>query len=279
MTSYERKKRLRAKRRRQRAYIMAFLFVVMAAAIALMVWGVSTLFGGGSSDNPKKTSPAVTTTTTTPTTRTRAPAPATVEVPMILQNPELPTGCESTAAAMVLQAYGYSVSKTDFATALPKSRLHQYNGRVYAAHPNEAFIGNPFTGGADFGVFAGVVTDTMQSFIDQAGGKHTAKDITGADEATILSLLDRKVPICIWATMSMVAVREGSSGWYLMDGDTYTDTWFNWPGNEHCLVLVGYDDTTVTVRDPLKGTVKYNRSLFFTRYNDLGKQAVILESY
>ncbi len=278
MTSYERKKRLRAKRRRQRAYIIAFLLVIIAAAIALLVWGVSTLFGGSDPDRSED-KPAVTTTTTTPTTRTRAPAPATVEVPMILQNPELPTGCESTAAAMLLQAYGYEVSKTDFANALPKSQLHQYNGRVYAAHPNEAFIGNPFTGGADFGVFAGVVTDTMQSLIDAADGEHIAKDITGADEATILSLLDREVPICIWATMSMVPVREGSSGWYLMDGDTYTDTWFSWPGNEHCLVLVGYDDQTVTVHDPLKGVVTYNRSTFFTRYNDLGQQAVILESY
>lgn len=279
MTSYERKRRLRAKRRRQRACIMAVLLVIMAAAIALLIWGISTLFGGSDRNDPQKTTPAVTTTTTTPTTRTRAPAPATVQVPMILQNPELPTGCESTAAAMVLQAYGYPVSKTDFAEALPKSRLHQYNGRVYAAHPNKAFIGNPFTGGADFGVFAGVVTDTMQTLIDQAGGKHLAKDITGADEATLLSLLDRKVPICIWATMSMVPVRENSSGWYILDGDTYTDTWFSWPGNEHCLVLIGYNDQTVTVHDPLKGVVKYNRSLFFTRYNDLGRQAVILESY
>lgn len=282
MTSREKQQQLRRRRRqRQRTLIKGILLLLLIAVMVLGIfWGYRRFLSPKAADPlsvGKESSAAP--TTATPTTRARSAAVPTVQMPVVLQNPELPTGCESTAAAMLLQAYGYQISKTDVANALPKSRLTKYNGRVYAAHPNDAFIGNPFSGGSDFGVFAGALAATMQSLIDQAGGQHTVKNITGADEATILSLIDRKVPVCIWATMDMSAVRQGSSGWYLMDGDAYTDTWFSWPGYEHCLVLVGRSDTTVTVHDPLRGKVEYNRTLFFTRYADLGSQAIILESY
>ena len=45
-----------------------------------------------------------------------------LSVPSILQNPELPTGCEVTALAEVLQFWGFDVCKTELADEwLPRS--------------------------------------------------------------------------------------------------------------------------------------------------------------
>lgn len=50
--------------------------------------------------------------------------------------------------------------------------------------------------------------------------------------------------------------------WYIKEGDTYTDQLFVWPGNEHCLVLTGYDEDTVTVNDPQSGETQYDQGGF-----------------
>lgn len=85
------------------------------------------------------------------------------EIPVILQNPELPSGCESAAAAMLLGAYGFDVDKEEFANALPWCGLEEYEGRVYACSPQEAFVGSPYSAG--YGVFADIVAETIQKFI------------------------------------------------------------------------------------------------------------------
>ncbi len=196
-------------------------------------------------------------------------------VPIILQNPELPTGCESTAASMLLHAYGYQVDKKAFSNALPKAAFETHNGRLYASHPDEAFVGNPnFRYG--YGVFAKPIVKTMQYFIDNAGGHHHAKNLTGASEEIVLSYLDRGIPVCIWGTAGMLPV-VNTGGWYLKTAGDYTSRYFTWPGNEHCMVLTAYTDINVTVHDPLKGIKNYDRTVFFQRYAEIGKYAVVLE--
>ena len=66
--------------------------------------------------------------------------------------------------------------------------------------------------------------------------------------------------------------------------DTYHSTSWNikgnnvpWLANEHCLVLIGYDSSNYYIADPLKdGITSYERSLVETRYNQMGKQAVVI---
>lgn len=221
-----------------------------------------------------KTVPETTKASTT-TTHALASALPTREIPVVLQNPELPTGCESTAAAMLLYAYGYDVDKTEFAQALPKGALETYEGRRYAPHPDKAFTGDPFTP-YGYGVFSGIVSQIMQSFIDQADGAYRARNLAGADEETLCAYVERGIPVCVWTTMSLRPLVD-TGGWYIKDGDTYTDEYFSWPGNEHCVLLVDCDADTVTVHDPLKGKVDYDLDTFFQRYQDVGQYAVVLE--
>lgn len=202
-------------------------------------------------------------------------ASVALTVPKILQNPELPTGCEATAAAMLLQAYGYSFTKQQVADALPKSTFTTVEGRRYAAHPNEAFIGSPYT--TAYGVYSKPVAQTMRELIESAGGQHTPLVLTGCDENTILYYIANNMPVCIWATMGMAKTKY-MPGWYIMRDGQLTDEYFEWPGNEHCLVLTGYTGTKVTVNDPLKRGVTwtYDRDTFFTRWREQGQHAIVL---
>ena len=43
------------------------------------------------------------------------------------------------------------------------------------------------------------------------------------------------------------------------------------------MVLLGYDESTVTVCDPLRGRVSYNRERFFRLFRELGGYALSLE--
>lgn len=195
------------------------------------------------------------------------------DIPVILQNPELPSGCESAAAVMLLKAYGFEVDKEEFANALPWCALEESEGRVYACHPQDAFVGSPYSSG--YGVFSNIVADTIQKFIDRAGGKFWAEDISGSAKQRILNYLESGIPVCVWVTMDLREVQY-KTGWYIKRGDNYTDEYFEWPAGEHCMLLVGYEGEKVIVHDPLQGKMEYDLDTFFQRYRDMGCQAIIL---
>ena len=66
-------------------------------------------------------------------------------------------------------------------------------------------------------------------------------------------------------TIGMVETGQGP-GWKLEDGSTYY-----WPLNEHCMVLIGYDDSRYYFADPYRGMVKsYSHWLCESRYKDIG---------
>ena len=176
---------------------------------------------------------------------------------------------------MLLEAYGYPVSMVGLAAAIPKAALEYRDGRAYAPHPSEAFVGDPFSE-AGYGVFPGALEETLQDCIDEAGGPHTVRVYEGASESEILAVVDSGHPLCVWSTMWMEEIVP-MPGWYIKRGGIHTDEYFPWPGNEHCYVLVGYDDTYVTVCDPLRGKVRYNRDRFFRLFDELGGYALRLE--
>lgn len=176
---------------------------------------------------------------------------------------------------MMLQAFGYAVSNEDVARALPLTQQETVGDRRYAAHPEKAFLGNPFTA-SGFGIFSPAVAQTMQTLINERGGRHRVVDLKGASEEKILSYIQEGTPVCIWSTMDGREVVNQYS-WYIKDGDTYTDQLFVWPGNEHCLVLIAYDKATVTVNDPQQGVIQYERSDFFRHYREIGRYALTME--
>ena len=83
--------------------------------------------------------------------------------------------------------------------------------------------------------------------------------------------IDKDIPVMVWATIAMIEV-EPRASWYLRDG-----TLFTWLGNEHCLVLTGYDSSYYYFNDPYKGTaVKYAGARVEDRFEKLGKQSLVV---
>ena len=85
-----------------------------------------------------------------------------LDVEPILQLPELPTGCEITSLATVLNYYGYDISKTQLADEYLEC------GEVGDTDPNEKFIGSPYDIHS-CGCFSNVIADAAKSFSEKNG--------------------------------------------------------------------------------------------------------------
>ena len=207
------------------------------------------------------------------TSLTLCPAPGKPD--LILQNPELPTGCEATAGAMLLSAYGYPADKCGVADDLLTGAPVYSADTVYAPHPNDAFIGSPYSSDG-YGTFPAVLADALQLLIDKENGSHTATPLYDKSEEELLSLVEKGIPVCVWTSMYDTEITY-ENGWYLLRDSEYTDEYFYWPSNEHVVLLIGYDEESVTVYDPLVGKCSYSRVSFFRHYRQVGSYALMLQ--
>lgn len=87
-------------------------------------------------------------------------------VPFIGQGQDLPTGCESVSAAMVLQYLGFSVTAEEFAREwLPRGRFYRdENGVRHGPDPRRAFVGDPHDPEA-LGCWASAVQTGLSRFL------------------------------------------------------------------------------------------------------------------
>lgn len=70
-------------------------------------------------------------------------------------------------------------------------------------------------------------------------------DESGKTAAELCRYIDEGMPVVFWATLDFQPVPEQRDHWLLADG---TD--FAWKCNEHCLLLVGYDEDHYWFNDP-----------------------------
>ena len=196
-----------------------------------------------------------------------------INMSCLLQNPDLPTGCEATSLTMVLNHYGYNIDKVSLAkNFLPKSSdFYNANGKDYGVDFNTTFAGDPTSANA-YGCLAPAIVTTANNYLSQNGrGDLTVSNISGSSPSQLYDYVNKGTPVIVWATMNMREPGKGKS-WYAPNGNLLT-----WPSGEHCLVLIGYNNDSVILNDPLKGTTTYSRSLFEQRYSQMGSQAVVLQ--
>lgn len=182
----------------------------------------------------------------------------------ILQNPELPAGCEVTSLTMLLNYMGLSADKCDLSdNYLPK-------GEAGTVDMNTAFIGDPRTAGS-YGCFAPVIADTAASYIADNRSSLKVHNLTGSNFTSLFHLIADNKPVVVWTTINLLPTSVTKT-WEVNENTVF------WQSQEHCVVLCGYDydKSTVTVADPLNGITEYDMGLFITRYNELFKQAVCI---
>lgn len=185
-----------------------------------------------------------------------------VEVPELLQNPELPTGCESVALTIALQSLGFDLDKTTIADD------YLIHGTNFAS----SFVGDPYSTYGS-GIFPPGLTKTANDYLKDQDSDYEATDISGTDFDDLLSYIDEGIPVLVWTTMYMGSVN------FTGNNVTYRGKKYRWYSAEHCVVLCGYDRTngTVLVSDPLVGIVSRDWDDFVNIYETAGEYAVVIE--
>ncbi len=194
-----------------------------------------------------------------------------IEISPLCQYPILPTGCEPTAVATVLNYYGDDITAEEFARdwLLCSNNFYYSNGELFGPSPNDFFVGDPFSK-KSYGCY---LTPVMRA-VNENSQSCRAERIK---ETSLFQLckdyIDNDKPILIWATMSMKPLEEGNV-WYLKDGSAFT-----WTAGEHCYVLVGYDERHYFLADPQSGSIiGYEKKLVDKRFEELGSQALYIHT-
>lgn len=196
--------------------------------------------------------------------------------PHIFQGKEYPTGCEAVSTVMVLNYLGIDITIDEFINDyLPKEDIYSEgkgkNEVIYAADPNEYFIGDPYDKHS-LGCYAPVIKKALDNYSTEL---YTASDISGTDmEDIIRDYILNDIPVIFWATMDMEQSKEGTK-WKIIDSDRE----FTWISPEHCLVLIGYDRKYYYFSDPAKEEfiTSYSRKTVEKRFEELGKQGVVIQ--
>lgn len=193
---------------------------------------------------------------------------------IVMQMPELPTGCEITALTMVLNYYGYDADKITMASQyLPIAYYNFYYddyGNLYGPDLNNYFVGDPFTmGGYICGT--GAIVTAADDYLEDQGSSMRATDITGSSPEELYELVRNDTPVVVWVTVYMT-YRGEVNGWY-----TETGEYVDWSVSDHGAVLIGYSEDTVTIADPISGIVEYDRATFESVFESRGNKCVILE--
>ncbi|MGN0609148.1 MAG: C39 family peptidase [Oscillospiraceae bacterium] len=191
-----------------------------------------------------------------------------INADMILQNPELPTGCEITSLAMLLNYIGFNADKE----ILADNYLEK--GKYRASDPYKVFVGDPRSTFA-YGCFSDVIAKAAEKYLAKYDKKSEwqVKNMTGCSPENLYAAVDKGHPVIVWATINMKEPKKGAE-WVIPEtGNKYT-----WTAGEHCLLLVGYDKIkkTVYLNDPLKGITEYKQSDFEKRFTQMGQHAVII---
>lgn len=195
-----------------------------------------------------------------------------LNVPLIMQLPELPRGCEVTSLAMLFKYYGVNVSKLKLASEVKKD-LTPYSidekGRKYYGNPYDGFVGDMYdTKKQGYGVYHGPITELGKQYFNE-----DIIDITGVAFEDILYFLSQKRPV--WVITNAT---------YKPLSDEYFEMWHTPTGiikitrKLHSVVVTGFDDKYVYINDPLysKANRKVSRDEFKAAWEQMGNQAIII---
>ncbi len=190
-----------------------------------------------------------------------------LDVNLIYQNPELPTGCEITSLAIVLNHMGINVDKCDLAD----NYLEKYvNGR---ADFNNVFCGEPRSDGG-YGCYANVIFNASQLYINKnnLSLNYKTKDLTNCEFETIYSYLTDGYPVVAWTTNWLEEP-------YINEEWEYNGKWYEWLVPEHCVVIIGYDiiNNIINIADPQNGYLEQDLTRFIEVWEKMGSQAVTVE--
>jgi uncharacterized protein YvpB len=104
-----------------------------------------------------------------------------LNVPLLLQLPNYPTGCEAASVAMMLRYAGHNVSIEDVVRIMP----------YHSSNPDLGFVGNPRTG-SGWTIYPPALLGVVRSYTGSAA------DLTGTSLNGFKTYLRAGKPIACW---------------------------------------------------------------------------------
>ena len=181
------------------------------------------------------------------------------------QYPDYPTGCESVSLYMLLNYYNVGVTVDQIYDLLPMGAqpYDDENGVRHGANPEREFVGDPRSE-YSYGVFNDPIAGVAEQF------KPGVRTERGVSLDKIKEILDTGNPVLAWYVSA--PMRDIMYRWSWLDERNELVTW---PGGEHAVVICGYDDTSLTYRDPNAGTtVCIDYATFEKSFSELGSRIV-----
>ena len=188
-----------------------------------------------------------------------------LNVKNILQNPELPNGCEVTSLTTVLNYAGFDITKENLSDQfLPK-------GEIEETSPYEAFIGDPRDPDSWYCCCPAILKCT-DAYFDSIETTKAVVDLTGCSFNILTSMIDSGKPVVVWGTLRIQPPQTLAYSWHV-NGEEIPRY-----ANLHCLVLTGYDKekNVVYLSDPLVGNTTYRLDAFEKVFEDMGSQAIVI---
>lgn len=270
------------KANKKRHFILCCVAYIVITVLLIVITATGCCDGG----TPAVT-PSVKPTDTPIESESEAPTQAPVRtsymisgVPTIQQS-GLSAGCETYACTMLLQYLGYDIDEYRFADNYLITSLTSWdeNGVHYGPDMHSAMAGTAYAG---FGIYAPAMAKSMNKFFTAVGSKQKATALEGISLAELCkTYIDNDIPVMVWATTWMDEPYVASS--WVVDyvdenaraqiGDTVS-----WMQHEHCLVLIGYDETQYYFADSYKGAVSnFDKDLCQLRYEQIGTMAIVVQ--
>lgn len=185
-----------------------------------------------------------------------------LEVSNILQNPELPNGCEITAATIVLNYLGFPVDKVTMAEQyLPQQSPY------WAVDPDVAFMGNPAWLLAYY-CNPQPVVQAVNAYLADQGSNYRAVDISGTPAEELYDWVAQGYPVVVWTTRGCTTPTY-STNFMLPDGTLPYS-------NSHCVVLTGFDSDGCYVADPMYEFSFASYEVFNWCYEARGSYAMVI---
>lgn len=194
-------------------------------------------------------------------------------VPQILQNPELPNGCEITSLCQLLHFYGFEADKCDLAdNYLPQSE------NWYGADPEKVYMGNPRLDDASpetgYYCFQGPIVSAANKYLQEHNSSLQAYSLHDLSEDDLEDLLISGYPFIFWASLRFNDIGfDPAPAWKLPEGRMHKA--FH---TLHCMVCKGCDDNYFYIADPLDLNKGVERKQFMKIYRQLGSRSVIIRS-
>lgn len=186
-----------------------------------------------------------------------------LDVPLVLQNPELPTGCEATALTMVLNYYGYDIDKTKLVDG-----YLQYWRSDYQV----GFKGSPYSKDGAL-MWPPALVDTANLFLEQMKSEFHSEDVSGKAFDELLEYINNGCPVILWVneTFTTNISFDGTVDYY--NGQEYHSQW-----GSHCVVLTGYDKehAIAYINNPQSDMNEIDLYQLWSVYDACGRCAVII---